>query len=106
MPAKIDKKRLKALAKQLREEYGAERVILFGSAARGEAGDQSDIDLLVISPTHEKFHQRIASVLRTVRDLSLGMPLAPIVLTPEELRARLDRKGQFVQEILATGINL
>lgn len=97
--------RLKAVARRLKEGYGAERVLLFGSAARGTDTIDSDIDLLVISRTIEKFHQRIASVLRLSRDLSRGMPLAPIVLTPDELEARVNRGDQFIQEILATGID-
>ena len=101
-----DREWLKAVADRLRERYGAQRVILFGSAARGEATEHSDIDLLVISPTGEKFYERVASVLRTVRDVSHGMPLAPIVLTPEEVKARLDRGDQFVQDIVSTGVDL
>ena len=90
----------------MKKKYGATRVILFGSFARNEATEDSDIDLLIISPTTEKFYQRMASVLKIVRELSIGMPLAPIVLTPEELASRLERGDQFVQEIIATGIDL
>lgn len=101
-----DRSRLKAVAERLKEKYGAQQVILFGSVARGVATEHSDIDLLVISQTTEKFYQRMATVLRTVRDLSRGMPLAPIVLTPEEFKARLDRGDQFLQEIVDTGVDL
>lgn len=106
VPATVDRSRLKAIADRLRQDYGAERVILFGSAARGEVTEHSDIDLLVISDTGEWFYERVASVLRTVRDVSHGMPLAPIVLTAEELKARLDRGDQFVQDIVSTGVDL
>lgn len=105
-PSSIGRKRLKSVAERLKERYGAQRVILFGSAARGEATEDSDIDLLVISPTAEEFYTRMASVLETVRDISRGMPLSPIVLTPDELKARLDRGDQFVQDIIATGVDL
>lgn len=104
--AVVDRERLKAIADLLKKKYGAKRVVLFGSAARGEATEHSDIDLLVISPTTEKFYERMASVLKVVRDLSRGMPLAPIVLTPEEVKARLDRGDQFVEEIVSTGVDL
>jgi hypothetical protein len=57
--------------------YIRPRVLLFGSAARGEATEHSDVDLLIVLPTTEKFYQRMASVHEAVRDLSLGMPLAP-----------------------------
>ncbi|MBI1821926.1 MAG: nucleotidyltransferase domain-containing protein [Nitrospirae bacterium] len=102
----VDKSWLKGIADCLKKKYGAKRVILFGSFARNEDTEDSDIDLLIISPTTEKFYQRMASVLQIVRELSIGMPLAPIVLTPEELANRLERGDQFVQEIIATGIDL
>jgi predicted nucleotidyltransferase len=102
----FDQTRLKAVADRLKQHHAAQRVILFGSAARGQATGDSDIDLLIISPSTEKLYRRMASVLRAVRDLSYGLPLAPIVLTPEELQIRLDRGDQFVQEILTTGVEL
>jgi predicted nucleotidyltransferase len=40
---------IKRTAQQLGEAAHAERVILFGSHARGDAGEQSDVDLLIIA---------------------------------------------------------
>ncbi len=97
---------LKAIADRLRERYGAERVLVYGSVARGEPTEHSDIDLLVIAPTKERFYERMGSVLALVRDISHGIPLAPIVLTPEELTTRLARGDQFVAEIVRTGVEL
>lgn len=102
----IDRTRLKTIADRLRRDYGALRVILFGSAARGEATEHSDIDMLVIAETSERFYERGASVLRTVRELSYGLPLAPIVLTTKELQSRLDRGDQFIAEVVGTGVDL
>lgn len=102
----VDRSKLKTIADRLRRDYGAVRVILFGSAARGEATEHSDIDLLVVAETRERFYERSASVLRTVRELSYALPLAPIVLTAKELQSRLDRGDQFIAEVLGTGVDL
>lgn len=102
----VDQNRLKVIADRLRRDYGAVRVILYGSTARGEATEHSDIDLLVIAETNERFYERPASVLRAVRELSYALPLAPIVLTAMELQARLDRGDQFVAEVVGTGVDL
>lgn len=102
----VDRNRLKTIADRLRRDYGAERVILFGSAAHDRATEHSDIDLLVIAETNERFYERTASVLRAVRELSYGLPLAPIVLTAKELQARLDRGDQFISEVVGTGVDL
>jgi predicted nucleotidyltransferase len=42
---------IRRLVKPIAERYGVERVALFGSYARGEATDQSDIDLHIDSGT-------------------------------------------------------
>jgi predicted nucleotidyltransferase len=104
--ATVDRDRLKTIADRLRHAYGAVRVILFGSVAHDTATEHSDIDLLVIADTGERFYERSASVLRVVRELSYGLPLAPIVLSPQELQARLDRGDQFIAEVVGTGVDL
>lgn len=46
---KIDSEEIKALTRIIMEEYHPDSIILFGSQTRGNAGEDSDIDLLVIS---------------------------------------------------------
>jgi predicted nucleotidyltransferase len=40
--------KLAEAVRRLREAYAPERIYLFGSRARGEAGDDSDHDLLIV----------------------------------------------------------
>jgi predicted nucleotidyltransferase len=49
-----------------------DRIILFGSAARGEMTRDSDIDLLVVAPKPENTINEWVSVRRTLR--GLGFP--------------------------------
>ena len=99
-------KRIATIATRLKKEYRAETVILFGSYARNEATEDSDVDLFVIAPTHERFFERMATVLGLVRDLYDGLALSPIVMTPKEVKQRLEMGDQFVKEILETGVEL
>ena len=58
-----------------------EKIILFGSAARGEMGPDSDYDLLVIKAG--KFNRDRVTV-RIIRALSgKGAPVDLVVVTPE-----------------------
>ncbi|MBM4046023.1 MAG: nucleotidyltransferase domain-containing protein [Planctomycetes bacterium] len=98
--------RLKAIGERLRRAYHAEKVILYGSCASGRATEDSDIDLLVIAPSSERFFDRMATVLRLIRDLRRGLPVSPIVLSPEELAERQKRNDPFIREILDTGVAL
>lgn len=98
--------RVKAISERLKKEYNAEKVILFGSYARGEATEDSDVDILVIAPATERFFERMATVKRLTRDLRNGLPLAPIVLTQQEIEKRIEIKDQFINEILEGGVEL
>ena len=97
---------LDELVRRIVEAVHPLAVILFGSAARGEMGPDSDLDLLVIAPSRERFFDRMASVLRLSRDLRAGLPLSPVVLTPEEVEQRLARGDQFVADILSSGVEI
>lgn len=98
--------RLKKISERLKREYSAEKVILFGSHARGEATEDSDIDLFIIAPTNERFFERMATVRGLIRDLRNGLPVSPIVLTPQEIEERKKRGDQFIRDILEKGIIL
>jgi len=92
------------IAKRLKEQYGAKEVILYGSYAKGEETTDSDIDILVISDTKERFHERQATVKRLLRDLKKKIAVSPIVLTPLELDGRLRMNDMFIKEIMDTGV--
>lgn len=98
--------RLKKISERLKKEYNAEKVILYGSYARGEETEDSDTDILVIAPANERFFERRAKVLEIVRDLYEGLALSPIVLRPEEAKKRLEMGDQFIRDILENGVNL
>ena len=78
--------RLKNFAARLRDEAGANRVLLFGSRARGDARQDSDYDVVVIS---EGF-RGVAEVTRPVRlyrlfyDSGIHAPVDLFCLTPDE----------------------
>lgn len=62
----------------------AERMYLYGSHARNEARDDSDLDVLVVSPSyrHRGFVSRCAISGQAVGPLGAGIQVLP--LTPEE----------------------
>jgi predicted nucleotidyltransferase len=98
--------RLRKISERLKKEYHAEKVILYGSYATGEATEDSDIDLFIIAPTNERFFERMARVRRLLRDLCYKIPLSPIVLNMDEVKARLKRGDQFVEQIVKNGVYL
>lgn len=99
-------KQLQNIAELLKREYKAEKIMLYGSHVRDEAGEDSDVDMLIIAPTTESFFQRAASAKRLVRELRNGLPLSFIVLTPQEIEERKNKGDQFIADILTHGISL
>jgi predicted nucleotidyltransferase len=80
------------------------RVILFGSAARGEMGPDSDIDLLVIMP--DGIHRRQA--MEELHRLFIGLPFPVdvVVSTPSDLRRRQHSPGFVYASALRDGKEL
>ena len=71
-----------------------QRVILFGSHARGTARPDSDVDLLIVMDTPLPFYERISAVLRLfgVRPWSMDV----IVLTPKEAAQQRAERNSLV----------
>jgi predicted nucleotidyltransferase len=81
--------------------FDPEKVILFGSHARGTAGRDSDVDLLVVM-RFEGSRRRLATAI----DMALSdrtLPLDLIVVTPEELERDRDRIGTIVRPATREG---
>ena len=95
-PEKID-----AAVRCIVEVARPNRVILFGSAARGETHRDSDADFLVV--LRDADHPRQESV-RIRRALGgINMPVDIVVVSEERLRSLGDRPGLIYQEALRRG---
>lgn len=83
------------VVKIITEQYGpVEKILLFGSHARGDADEYSDLDLIVIKKTNKQFIQRLVEV-----------PLLPVhadvfVYTPEEFERMKENENPFIMSAL------
>ena len=85
------------------EEFSPQRVILFGSYARGDATPDSDVDLLVIMPTQKETIEQAVEVRQRIRR---SFPLDLIVKTPEDVAWRLSLQDCFLTTIVTEGKTL
>jgi predicted nucleotidyltransferase len=69
-------------ARRLVSHFQPERIILFGSQARGDADARSDADFLVITRFTGKRRSLMLAMDRSLRGLDLARDI--VVLTPEE----------------------
>ena len=104
MTTEPDPSALEAVVRRIVEFARPERVVLFGSAARGQMGRASDVDLLVVVPPG--VHPR-----RTAQDLYRRGFDAPfsidLVVVPSDVLARYgDSPGMVYREALRNGREL
>jgi uncharacterized protein len=91
---------IKKFGRRIGQEFGAERVILFGSYAKGTVTDDSDVDLLVIGLFEGRSIDKSVEIrLR----LHPTFPVDLLVRTPEKIRQRLQIGDQFIKDIIEEG---
>lgn len=98
----VTREQIEALAKRIAEEFRPQRVILFGSQARGTPNEDSDVDLLVVLPFSGPRY-RTAAKIRTC--LPHGIPIDVVVRSPDEA-GRAVLGDILLHEALHRGVDL
>ncbi len=100
----IDQLEIERVAIRIAEAANAERVVLFGSHARGEAGEASDVDLMIIAESDLPRFKRSRELYKLLRPYPFAMDL--IVYTPEEIERGKRSAVSFVSTVLREGRTL
>lgn len=74
------------MVRRIAEQFHPDKIILFGSHARGTATPESDVDLLVVMPTGGERREQQVRIRMALHDMPL--PKDIIVVTPSELERR------------------
>jgi predicted nucleotidyltransferase len=92
---------IKRLTELLIEAAKPKRIIMFGSQARGEAGEDSDLDVMVVE---EGVLDRAAEMVRLNRLLrSLDIPVDLLVVSAEKFNYWCDTPGNVYFEAATEG---
>ena len=78
-----------------------QRIILFGSRARGEAANDSDYDLLIIEPSAEPRWRRTVPVYKLLAGMRVSKDI--VWWTPDEIAEWQGVKSHFIQQALREG---
>ena len=81
--------------------HGFEKAIVFGSVARGTASRRSDLDLILVKRTKERFLDRYGRVLCDLYDAAPEREIEALIYTPEELEQLSERR--FIARALREG---
>ena len=93
--------KLEELVKRIVDAVHPLKIVLFGSAARGQMGPDSDVDVLVVMP--EGTHRRRTAQFLHTRMLGIGMPVDILVATDTDLKEFKDNVGLIYGTILEEG---
>ena len=99
----VEMKEIRDLTSQIAREFSPDRIILFGSYAYGQPGNDSDVDILVVLAFEGKPVRKAIEIRNRV---NAGLPLDLIVRTPEQLAERVAQNDWFIREILERGRTL
>jgi len=97
----IDKQDIKRVAAQIGIAANAERVLLFGSYAKGNACEDSDVDMLIIAESELPRFKRSRALYKLFRPYPFAMDL--VVYTPEEIEKGKQSPISFVSQVLREG---
>ncbi len=85
------------------ERLKPKKVILFGSFARGDFNEGSDIDLIVICDWSVSFLDRIKVLLELNYQ---NLPIEPFGYTEEEFSKMVEEENPFILNVLKEGVVL
>ncbi len=88
-------------ARCIGDAINAETVILFGSYARGDAGENSDVDFLVIAESDLPRFKRSRRLHKLFKPYPFGMDI--LVYTPAEIEKSTKTELSFISTLLRDG---
>lgn len=93
-------KEIEYISKEITRKYRPQKIILFGSAARGNFGPDSDLDFFIIKDDPRPGGERIYDVSGMFEH---NVATDVIIYTPAEVKQCIKWGDPFVKEILAKG---
>ncbi|MCL2053967.1 MAG: nucleotidyltransferase domain-containing protein [Oscillospiraceae bacterium] len=99
---------IKRLAEKLVDKFNPEKVIVFGSQAKGTADEKSDIDFCVVADVENSDKRKIRGDIHSylIWDCDSELPLDILLYTSFEWAKRQDDRGDFAHIIKRNGVVL
>ena len=95
---------LEQITRRIVEGFHPQRLILFGSRARGDERRDSDVDLLIVAPSDLPRWQRVVPVYRALAGLGVSKDI--VWWTPEEIAEWRGVRTHFINTVLREGFVL
>ena len=92
---------LDEMVRRIAEGFKPQRIILFGSHARGDATEDSDYDLLIIAPSSEPRWRRSVPIYEALMGLRVAKDI--VWWTEEEVAEWQAVRNHFVNSAISEG---
>ena len=92
---------IREMVRRIVERFSPEKVILFGSYARGAATPDSDVDLMVVMKCSGPPHEQAVAIRRILANLPVSKDI--VVVTPEYFEEYHDIVGTVVWPAVREG---
>ncbi len=100
---KIFSLEIQKIVECIKKKYYPQKIILFGSFAKGEFKEGGDLDFFILKASNKSHHQRLVDIYRLIDGIERKHPVDFVVYTPKELKQRLALGDFFVKNILEEG---
>ncbi len=101
IPLEVDKI-IQEMVRRVVVGFHPEMIVLFGSHARGNAGPDSDVDLLVVMPVNGSKRDLTIKIRKALAGMGLAKDV--VVATPEELARYRDLVGTIIYPAMHEGM--
>jgi predicted nucleotidyltransferase len=100
----VSEETLNEITKRLVNGFHPDKIILFGSQARGTADEKSDVDILVLCPVEGDRFDLMLSMDKSLKGMLLARDV--VVLTPEEYELDSQIPGTIARYVYLEGKTL
>jgi predicted nucleotidyltransferase len=103
MVSRVGRETFSEIVRRILAVATPQKIVLFGSRARGDHRPDSDIDILVIADSALPRHRRSIPLYAALADLSLDVDTEVVVYTPAEVEEWRGAGAAFVTTALREG---
>jgi predicted nucleotidyltransferase len=97
----LERKEIRQMVRRIVSRFHPDKIILFGSHARGNAGPNSDVDLLVVMPFSGSKREKQVEIRLVLQ--SIRIPKDIVVTSPEEFLWRQELPGTIERPAVREG---